>query len=81
MLSVYLPKAIEKQFLDIVKNDYDGDPESAFVDFLQLYEKYGWKEQLLKDVKSVRAEVKRQGGISQKTIEDAIKKYRKEVSE
>jgi hypothetical protein len=81
MLSVYLPKTIEKQFLDIVKNDYDGDPEAAFVEFLKIYKKYGWKEQLLQDVKSVRAEVKRQGGISQKTIEDAIKKYRKEVSE
>jgi len=43
------------------------------------HEKRGWKKQLLEDVKSVRSEVRRRGGIKQKAINDAIKKYRKSV--
>ena len=44
---------------------------------LKLHEKYGWKEQLHEDVKSIRAEVRRQGGIKEKAIDDVIARYRK----
>ena len=70
---------LEKQFWDVVRDSYQGDLETAIAAFLKLHEKYGWKEQLLKDVKSVRSEVRRKGGIKEKTIEDAIKKYRKNI--
>jgi hypothetical protein len=49
------------------------------VAFLKLHEKYGWKEQLRTDVKSIRAEVHRQGGIKEETIEDAINRYRQSL--
>jgi hypothetical protein len=42
-----------------------------------LHEQYGWKEQFLKDIEAIREEVRRRGGIKAKTIDDAIKKYRK----
>jgi hypothetical protein len=44
---------------------------------LTLHEKYGWKEQLLQDVKSIRNEVRRQGDGKVATIEAAIKRNRK----
>jgi hypothetical protein len=44
-----------------------------------LHEKYGWQEQLHKEVKSIRAEVRRQGGIKEKAIDDAIARYRKSL--
>jgi hypothetical protein len=37
----------------------------------------GWKEQLLKDVQSIRSEIRRKGGIKAKTIDDMVRRYRK----
>jgi hypothetical protein len=51
----------------------------AILAFLHLHEKYGWKEQLRKDVQSIRSEVHRKGGIKAKTIDDAVKRYRKTI--
>jgi hypothetical protein len=46
---------------------------------LKLHEKYGWKEQLHEEVKSIRDEVRRQGGIKEKAIDDAVARYRKSL--
>jgi hypothetical protein len=45
----------------------------------KLHEKYGWKEQLHEEVKSIRDVVRRQGGIKEKAIDDAIARYRKSL--
>ncbi|MCK4766286.1 MAG: hypothetical protein KAW12_29090 [Candidatus Aminicenantes bacterium] len=45
-----------------------------------MHKKYRWKEQLIEDVESIRAEVRRKGGISSKDIDQAIKKYRKNIN-
>lgn len=79
MLSVELPKTVEKQFWNVVQSSYQGDLKIAILAFLQLHEKYGWKEQLLKDVQSIRSEVRRKGGIKAKTIDDAVKRHRKTI--
>jgi hypothetical protein len=79
MLSVELPKTVEKQFWNVVQSSYQGDLKIAILAFLQLHEKYGWKEQLRKDVQSIRSEVRRKGGIKTKTIDDAVKRYRKTI--
>jgi len=52
MLSVELPKTIEKKLRDVVQKNYQGDIQIAIVAFLKLHEKYGWKEQFLKDVEA-----------------------------
>ena len=39
-------------------------------------EKHGWKEQLRRDVESIREEVQRQGSINAEIIDDTIKRYR-----
>ena len=44
-------------------------------------EKHSWKEQLRRDVKSIREEVQRQGGINAEIIDDTIKRYRGSKSE
>lgn len=44
-------------------------------------DKQSQKEQFRKDVASIRAEIRRVGGITQKTIDDAIKRYRKQAKE
>jgi hypothetical protein len=77
MLSVELPKTIEKQLRNVVQSSYQGNLKIAILAFLQLHEKYGWKEQLLKDVQSIRSEVRRKGGIKTKTIDDAVKRCRR----
>jgi hypothetical protein len=79
MISIELPTPLEKHFWEIVRDDYDGDLQAAITAFLKLHKKYGWKEQLLEDVESIRSEVKRKGGIKAKTIDDAIKRYRKNI--
>jgi len=43
-------------------------------------EKDSRQEQLLKDVKAIRSAVRRRGGINAKMIDEAIKKYRKNVA-
>ena len=79
MLSVELPKPIEKQFWQVVQNSYQGDMKVAILAFLQLHQKYGWKEQLLKDVHFIRSEVRRKGGIKAKTVDGAVKRYRQTI--
>lgn len=81
MLSVKLPKAVEKQLREVVQDSYQGDLSLAILAFLRWHEKYGWKEQLHDDIRSVRAEVRRRGGIKAKTIDAAIKKHRKHTSQ
>jgi flavodoxin len=76
MITLDLPETLEKHFWDVVRDSYHGDLQTAMAAFLRLHDKYGWKEQFLKDVKSVREEVRRKGGIQEKTIEDVVKKYR-----
>ena len=39
-------------------------------------EKHDWKEQLRRDVESIREEVQKQGGINAEIIDDTIKRYR-----
>ena len=79
MLSIDLPSDIEKRFKSVVQKSYHGNLPYAIVSFLKLHEKYGWKEQLLEDVESIRSEVRKQGGIRSKEIDNAIKRYRKNM--
>ncbi|MCH8293902.1 hypothetical protein IH992_22705 [Candidatus Poribacteria bacterium] len=79
MISIDLPTALERRFMDVVQDSYDGNLQEAIATFLKLHEKYGWKEQLFSDVKSVREEVRRTGGIKAETIDNAIKEYRQSV--
>jgi hypothetical protein len=76
MITLDLPEALEKHFWDVVQDDYHGDLPAAVAAFLDLHKKYGWKEQFVRDIKSIREEVQKQGGIKEKTIEDTIKRYR-----
>lgn len=80
MISIELPAEVEKHFIDIVENSYDGSVQSAITSLLKLHDKYRWKEQLIEDVESIRSEVHRRGGISSKDIDQAIKKYRKNLA-
>ncbi len=77
MISIELSPDIEKQFTEVVRDSYDGNSQDAIVTLLKRHRKYGWKEQLRQNVDSVRAEVRRKGGIRSEHIENAIKKYRK----
>ena len=77
MLSIDIPIEVEKQFRDVVQKHYHGNIQIAFISLLHLQEKYGWKEQLLQDVETIRTEVRRHGGISAKVIDETIRKYRK----
>lgn len=79
MISIDLPRVLEKHFWEIVREDYNGDLQAAITAFLRLHEKFGWKEQLREDVESIRSEVRQKGGIKAKTIDDAIKRYRKNI--
>ena len=79
MISIELPTPLEKQFWEIVQDDFGGDIQTAMKAFLKLHEKYGWKQQFLEDVESIRSEVHRKGGIKTKHIDEAIKRYRKNV--
>ncbi len=79
MISIELSPDIEKQFAEIVCNSYDGDVQRAINALIKLHKKYGWKEQLAQDVGSVRAEVRKKGGIRAESIDNAIKKYRKSI--
>lgn len=79
MISIDLPSSLEEHFWEIVRDDYDGDMQAAITAFLQLHKRFGWKEQLHDDVESIRSEVRRKGGIKSKTIDNTVKKYRKNV--
>ena len=76
MLSIELPKDVEQHLKEVVQKSYHGDVQIAITSFLRLHEKYGWKEQFREDVNAIRAEVRRQGGVSSQTIHDAIIRYR-----
>ncbi len=76
MLSIDLPPRLEKQFWRVIQDSYRGDLQTALTAFLWLHEKYGWKEQLARDVDAVRTELKQQGGIRQTKIDEAIRQYR-----
>jgi flavodoxin len=78
-VSVELPKPIEKQLREVVQKNYQGDLQVAIVAFLRLHQKYGWKAQFLKDMEAIREEVRRRGGIKAKTIDDAVKRYRRSM--
>ncbi|NIR49988.1 hypothetical protein GWO43_15935 [candidate division KSB1 bacterium] len=79
MISIDLPTPLEEHFWDVMKDDYNGDVQAAIQAFLELHERYAWKEQLREDVESIRSEVRREGGIKTQEIDDAIKKYRKNI--
>ena len=79
MITLDLPETLEQHFWNIVQDSYDGDLQAAVTAFLKLHEKYGWKEQFVKDIKSVREEVRLKGGIKAKTIEDTVRRYRETV--
>jgi len=76
MITLQLPEALEKHFWEVVQESYSGNLQAAVIAFLRLHDKYGWKKQFLEDVTSIRTEVKRQGGIKEKAIEDAIERHR-----
>ncbi len=80
MVSFELSPVLEKQFSKVIQESYQGDLQAAISAFLQLHEKYGWKEQLYKDVTTVRAKVRQSGGISEQTIDDAIRRYREQLT-
>jgi hypothetical protein len=79
MISIDLPATLEKRFWNVVRESYDGDLQTAMKAFFKLHEKYGWKEQFLEDVESLRAEVRHRGGIKEETIEDAVQRYRRNL--
>jgi hypothetical protein len=76
MITLDLPEDLEKHFWHVVRDNYRGDLQAAVIAFLQLHDKYGWKEQFVRDVESIREEVRQKGGITEKDIEDAVRKYR-----
>jgi len=78
MLAIDLPTDVEQHLKEVVQKSYNGNLQIAITSFLRLHEKYGWKEQFLEDVESIRSEVHRKGGISSKAIDEAITRYRKQ---
>ena len=77
MISIELSPDIERQLLGVIRDSYNGNSQDAIVTLLRLHSRYGWKEQLRQNVDSVRAEVRRRGGVRPEDIDNAIKKYRK----
>ena len=76
MIALNLPSSLEKHFREVVRENYDDNLPAAIAAFLKLYDKYGWKEQLWQDVRAVRVEARRRGGVKAKAIDSAIQKYR-----
>lgn len=76
MIALSLPNALEKHFREVVRESYADDVQVAIAAFLQLHDKYGWKEQLRHDVQAVRRDVRRRGGLKAQAIDAAIRKYR-----
>ena len=77
MLALELPKEVEQHFQEVVRTHYHGDVQEAMISLLRLYDRYGWKEQFREDVESIRAEVRRHGGVSEDAIDEAIATYRR----
>lgn len=80
MIAIELSKPLEKHLRNVVQENYGGDMQIAIKVFLKLHEKYGWQEQFLEDVKAIRLEVRRRGGVKVKTIDAAINKYRNNMA-
>ena len=76
MIIFDLPEDLEKHFWHVVRDNYHGDLQAVVIACLQLHAKHGWKEQFVKDIKSVREEVRRTGGIKERMIEEGVKRYR-----
>jgi undecaprenyl pyrophosphate synthase len=74
MITLDLPETLEKHLWNIVRDSYNGDLQAAVTAFLHLHAKYGWKEQFIRDIKSIREAVHRQGGIKERVIEESVKK-------
>jgi hypothetical protein len=79
MLIIDLPPTLQMRLNTVIEDSYHGDVQAAVAAFLQLHEKYGWKEQLYQDVTAIRDEMQRRGGITQYAINDAIKRYREQI--
>ncbi|MCB0063364.1 MAG: hypothetical protein KDE19_14685 [Caldilineaceae bacterium] len=80
MLSLELPPLLEQKFKKVVQDSYQGDSQAAISALLQLHAKYGWKEQLNQDVTVIRKKVHQSGGVSEQAIEDAIQRYREQLT-
>ncbi len=80
MFAFNLPEEDEQHFQEVVQIRYHGNVQDAMASLLRLHDRYGWKEQLREDVESVRTEVRRQAGISDKAIDEAISTYRRRRS-
>ena len=76
MITLNLPETLEKHFWHVVRGSYHGDVHAAVAALLNLHEKYGWKEQFVKDIQAIREEVHRTGGIKERAIEESVKRYR-----
>ena len=48
-------------------------------DKIVSHEKYAWKEQLQEAVGTIRKEVREKGGINPRTIDNAVKRFRKNI--
>ena len=81
MLNVNLPESLERRLRAVIDENYDGDIRLAITTLLALHEKYGWKEQLLKDVESVRKEERRKGGSTAQRVNEAVQRYRQQHRE
>jgi hypothetical protein len=68
MIALNLPISLEKHFREIVRDSYADNLQVTIAAFLQLHNKYGWKEQLRQDVEAVRGEVRRRGGSKPKRL-------------
>ena len=76
MIALKLPSSLEKHFREVVREGYADNVQVAIAAFLQLHDKYGWKEQLRHEVQALRGEVRRKGGINAKAIDTARQQYR-----
>lgn len=80
MLALELPQEVEQHFQEVVQTRYHGNVQEAVMSLLRLHDRYGWKEQFREDVEAIRTDVRQQGGISEKTIDEAIATYRRRQS-
>ena len=78
-LSLELTNDVEQHFREVVQNSYHGNIQIAIASLLKLHDKYAWKEQLREDVGTIRTEVRKKGGINSRTIDNAVKRYRKAI--
>lgn len=79
MIWVELPPTLQRQLKTVIRDSYHDDLQAAMSAFLVLHEKYGWKEQLRQDVGVIRAAVRQRGGVTEETIDDAIRRHREQI--